>query len=240
MALVGAGESIWSEEERVAGWVDLPLSEEGLTQAREAAGMLGAKTIRFSAAFTSMMKRGIHTLNIILDELDINWIKYKKNWRLNPQNFGAIQQLREADIINTYGEERYNGWMNGVEDRPPPLEVTDERHPCNESKYSGVPAAALPCSESLSDTQKRLESYWTDKIAPALLSGKNVLVVSHRNTIRAFRNILGDVDEGGITNLRTPAGIPRIYEFNDKLQINEAYYLADGEEVRSRSQRYIA
>ena len=240
MALVGAGESIWSDDEKVAGWVDLPLSEEGLTQAREAAGMLGAKTIRFSAAFTSMMKRGMHTLNIILDELDINWIKYKKHWRLNPQHLGGLQQLKSTEIVSSYGEAQYNAWMNGVADRPPALELTDERHPSNESKYAGIPAAALPCSESLFDTQRRLESYWTDSIAPSLLSGKNVLVVSHRNTIRAFRNILGDVGEGGIENLRVPPGIPRIYEFNDKLQIIDAYYLADNEEVKNRSHRCVA
>lgn len=234
LALVGAGESIWAEEERMAGWVDLPLSEAGLTQAREAAGMLGAKSLRFSAAFTSMMKRGIHTLNIILDELDINWIKYKKTWRLNPQHYGALQHLTIPEIIEKYGETDYSLWMNSVDVRPPPLDINDERHPSNESKYEGIPLAALPCTESLLDTEKRLQSYWADKIAPVLLSGKNVLVVSHRNTIRAFRKILGDVEETGLSALRVPQGIPRIYEFNEKLEILEKYYLADGEEVRSR------
>lgn len=237
MALVGAGETIWAEEDRVAGWIDLPLSEEGLTQAREAAIMLGTKNLRFSAAFTSMMKRGIHTLNIILDELDINWIKYKKHWRLNPQNYGILQQCTKPEIIEKYGEENFNLWMNSYYGKAPDIDINDDRHPSNEIKYLNIPPAALPCSESLEDTEKRVRSYWTDKIAPALLSGKNSLVVSHRNTIRAIRNILGDVDEKGIGSLVIPAGIPKIYEFDDKLQIIESYYLADEEEVKNRTMK---
>ncbi|OMJ87274.1 hypothetical protein SteCoe_11042 [Stentor coeruleus] len=237
LAIVGAGESIWTEDERTAGWVDLPLSESGLTQAREAAAMLGTKSIRFSAAFTSMMKRGIHTLNIILDELDINWIKYKKHWRLNPQHFGALQKLTKQEIRDKYGKKNYKNYMHSYSIKPPALEENDEGHPSMEVKYTGIPAMALPGCESLEDTEKRLQSYWTDKIAPALLSGKNVLVVSHRNTIRALRKILGDVDETSITSLIIPPGIPRVYEFNDKLQIIDAYYLADDEEVRNRTTR---
>lgn len=125
--------------------------------------------------------------------------------------------------------------MNSFDERPPILEFSDDRHPCNETKYMNIPALALPGAESLEDTQKRVEVYWADKIAPALLSGKNSLVVSHRNTIKALRNIIGDVDDKGLSPLVIPAGIPRIYEFNDKLQIVDKYYLADDEEVRNRT-----
>ena len=234
LALVGAGESIWATEDRITGWIDLPLSEIGLYQAREAAAMLGTKNIRFSAAFTSMMKRGIHTLNIILDELDINYIKYKKHWRLNPQHYGALEQQTKEEIISQHGEDSYNDWIFSYEGRPPEVDFKDERHPSNQAKYSNVPAAILPCSESLKETENRVKIYWADKIAPALLSGKNVLVVTHRNTIKAFRSFLGDVDENGIKSLSVPSGIPRVYEFSDKLKIAECYYLADDEEVRNR------
>lgn len=234
MALVPAGESIWAEEDRVAGWVDLPLSDRGLMQARESAGMLGAKGLKFSSAFTSMMKRGIHTLNIILDELDINWIKYKKHWRLNPQHFGSIQKLTKGEIVEKFGQENCDKWMKGYAQRPPLVDLSDDNHPTNENKYEAIPAAALPCGESLEDCEARLEAYWADKIAPVLLSGKNALVVSHRNTIRAFRKILGEVDEVSVESVGVPAGIPRIYEFDNNLKIEEAYYLADDEEVKSR------
>lgn len=234
MALVAAGESIWCEEEKLAGWVDLPLSDNGLTQAREAAGMLGAKGVKFSAAFTSMMKRGIHTLNIILDELDINWIKYKKHWRLNPQHLGALQTETKSLIIEKYGQDQYDKWISSYDSRPPAVEISDEKHPSMEIKYSGIPSAALPCSESLKDCEERLQSYWADKIAPVLLSGKNALVVSHRSTIRAFRKIFGEADELSIGEATVPVGIPKIYEFNQELEIVESYYLADDEEVRTR------
>ncbi|OMJ85101.1 hypothetical protein SteCoe_13624 [Stentor coeruleus] len=237
LALVGAGEDIWTEEERTAGWIDLPLSELGLTQAREAAAMLGTKSIKFSAAFTSMMKRGIHTLNIILDELDINWIKYKKHWRLNPQHYGALQNLTRTEIIEKYGEQNYINWMHSYNIKPPALEENDEGHPSMEIKYQGIPTKALPGAESLEDTEKRVSSYWADKIAPAILSGKSALVVSHRNVIRALRKILGEVDENSVTELVVPSGIPKIYEFNNKLQIVDTYYLADDGEVRNRTIR---
>ena len=234
MALVPAGESIWAEDEKLAGWVDLPLSDHGLTQAREAAGMLGAKSLKFSAAFTSMMKRGIHTLNIILDELDINWIKYKKHWRLNPQHLGTLQTETKSSVIQKYGQEQFDQWLGSYDSRPPAVEISDEKHPTMEIKYSGIPSAALPCSESLKDCEERLQSYWADKIAPVLLSGKNALVVSHRSTIKAFKKILGEVDEQSVYDAMIPAGIPKIYEFNQGLEIVESYYLADDEEVKSR------
>ena len=234
LALVAAGESIWTEEDRITGWVDLPLSESGLNQAREAAAILGTNVARFSAAFTSMMKRAIHTLNIILDELDINWIRYKKHWRLNPQNFGALQGLTKAEVIEKYGEEKYNLWMQSYETRPPQIDPNDEKHPSMEIKYVGVPFAALPCCESLQDCEKRVASYWTDKIGPALLAGNNTLVVSHRNTIRTLRKIIGNVEDISVTDLKVAQGIPQIYEFNDKLQVVDSYYLSDQEEVKHR------
>ena len=143
--------------------------------------------------------------------------------------------MTKGQIIELYGEEKFDKYMNSFDERPPILEFSDDRHPCNETKYMKIPALALPGAESLEDTQKRVEVYWADKIAPALLSGKNSLVVSHRNTIKALRNIIGDVDDKGLSALVIPAGIPRIYEFNDKLQIVDKYYLADDEEVRNRT-----
>jgi 2,3-bisphosphoglycerate-dependent phosphoglycerate mutase len=180
------------------------------------------------------MKRGIHTLNIILDELDINWIKYKKHWRLNPQHFGSLQKMAKSEIIAKHGEEQYWKWAHCYHETPPLVDMADDNHPTNETKYVGIPAAALPCGESLKDCETRLESYWADKIAPVLLSGKNALVVSHRNTIRAFRKILGELDEKSVENAGVPPGIPRIYEFSQNLQIVHAYYLADDEEVKAR------
>lgn len=232
LILLSAGASGWDEEKKIAGWSDIRLSEQGINQCKEAAYML--RGLKIDVAFTSYLKRGIHSTCIILDEMDINCVKIKKHWRLNPRHYGALQGLYRSEAKKT---TNYEAVRVGLSERPPKLSSTDEAHPSYDLKYSLVPSNMLPSGESLIDTQDRIVPYWFDRIAPCLLKGKNVLVVSHRDTIKALRYFLKD-DENDINSLEIASGIPRIYEFNEKLDIIQKKNLGDPEDIESRIRRF--
>ena len=233
LILVSSGESIWDEEKKITGWTDVPLSETGVNQCKEAAYLIGNRKI--DVAFTSFLKRGIHTTCIILDEIDQNCTKIKKHWRLNPRHFGTVQgQLRsEAEKLEDYEEMR-----KGLSKRFPKMSEGDEAHPSHDLRYALVHSKSLPSTESLLDTQNRLLPYWFDKIAPCLLKGKTVLVVSHNNTIRALRHFWKDF-EGEVSDLEVAACVPRVYEFNEKLEILNKMDLGNSDDIARRISRVI-
>ncbi|CAG9311438.1 unnamed protein product [Blepharisma stoltei] len=218
LVLVRSGNTVYYEEQKYAGWADVALSENGVNAAREAANLIRASGIRLDTGFTSMLKRGVHTMNIIIDELDINSLKVHKHWRLNTRHYGKLEGLNKE-----------SGSEIALNDdvRPPLLDLMDDKHPSHETKYQFVPLEALPGGESMNDCKARIIPYWQDKIAPALLKGKNVLVVSHGHSIKALRNHLGDVE--GIEALESTisAGIPRVLEFNQRLEITAQYNLSN-------------
>ena len=231
LVLICAGESIWDEEKKIAGWTDVPLSEFGINQCKEAAYLL--RGMKIDIAFTSMLKRGIHSASIILDEMDLNCTKFKKHWRLNPRHYGTSQGLLKSEAKKL---ENYEELDKGLIGKFGFISMSDETHPSHDFKYSLVPANYLPGSESLEDTLNRVTPYWYDKIAPSLLKGKNVMVISHRDTIRALRYLWKDF-ENDICTLNIACGVPRVYEFNEKLEIIGKKELGDPEEIQDRLRR---
>ena len=231
LILICSGESMWDEEKKVAGWTDVPLSELGINQCKEAAYLL--RGIKIDVAYTSFLKRGIHTTSIILDEMDLNCVKIKKHWRLNPRHYGSVQGMLRSEAKKI---ENYQTTRRGYSAKFPPLSLSDDSHPSHDYKYSLVPAKFLPCTESLEDTQNRVIPYWFDKIAPSILKGKNVLVVTHKNTIRALRYYWKDFEDD-IANLEIASGIPRLYEFNEKLEIIEKRDLGESSDIEDRIRR---
>lgn len=233
LILVSSGETIWDEERKITGWTDVPLSELGVNQCKEAAYLI--RSIKIDIAFTSVLKRGIHTTCIILDEIDQNCVKVKKHWRLNPRHFGTAQGMLRSDFDKIENLEEIR---KGLTLKFPKMSLSDEAHPSHDYRYALVPTKSLPSTESLEDTQNRVLPYWFDKIAPSLLKGKTVLIVSHNNTIRALRHYWKDF-EGDIKDLEVAPCVPRLYEFNEKLEILNKRDLGNAEDIALKISRII-
>lgn len=231
LIVVSSGETIWDDERKIIGWTDVPLSEHGVNQCKEAAYLI--RSIKIDVVFTSVLKRGIHTACIIMDEIDQNCVKVKKHWRLNARHFGSLQGALRSDLEK---QENIEEIYKGLDQKFPKMSVSDEAHPSHDFRYALVPTKSLPSTESLQDTQNRLLPYWFDKIAPCLLKGKTVLMVSHNNTIRALRHFLNDF-EGDIRDLAVAPCVPRIYEFNEKLEILNKRDLGNAEDIATKIKR---
>lgn len=234
LVLVRHGQSTWNLENRFTGWTDVPLTDTGRNEARDGANMLLKNDLRFDVVHTSMLKRAIHTLNIILDQTDQNYLPVLKHWRLNERHYGALQGLNKAETAAKHGEDQVLLWRRSYDIPPPPLDQSDNRWSGHDSKYGGLPADVLPFTECLKDCVKRVLPYWYDAIAPSILGGKNVLVVAHGNSLRALVKHLDNTSDDAIVGLNIPTGIPLVYELNENLKPLKHYYLADEEDVRRR------
>jgi 2,3-bisphosphoglycerate-dependent phosphoglycerate mutase len=231
LVLLRHGESQWNQENRFTGWVDVDLSPKGIDEARAAGRLLRAEGYRFDFSFTSVLKRAIRTLWIALDELDQVWLPEEKHWRLNERHYGALQGLDKADMAAKFGEAQVLAWRRSYDTPPPPLSPDDERHESRDPRYAGVP---VPAAESLKDTVARVIPYWESAIAPAIRSGKRVLVAAHGNSLRALIKHLDDVGEAELVGLNVPTGIPLVYELDASLKPVRHYYLGDQAEVARR------
>lgn len=230
LILIRHGQSVWNLENRFTGWTDVDLSKNGLEEARQAGLILKKNGYKFDAAFTSVLKRAIRTLWIILDEMDLMWIPVSKSWRLNERHYGALQGLNKAETAAKYGEEQVHLWRRSVNVSPPALEKNDNRCEANDPKYSELSEDEFPLTENLEDTEKRVLKYWHESIAPMISSNKKVIISAHGNTIRALVRYLDDIPSDGIANLNIPTGIPLVYELDDNLTPIRHYYLGfDGE-----------
>ena len=236
MVLLRHGESTWNKENRFSGWTDVDLSEHGADQAREAGRALKERGFQFDAAYTSVLKRAIRTLWIVLDEMDLMWIPVHRDWRLNERHYGALQGLNKTETAKQYGDEQVKLWRRSYDIRPPALELQDPRHPSRDPRYSKVPAARLPATESLKDTGTRFLPYWCERIAPAVQSGQTLLIAGHGNSLRALVKHLDGVSDADIVELNIPTGIPLVYELNEQLQPSRHYYLGDPEQVANAMQ----
>jgi 2,3-bisphosphoglycerate-dependent phosphoglycerate mutase len=232
LVLVRHGESTWNKENRFTGWVDVDLSERGIEEAREAGRTLRREAYIFDIAFTSVLKRAIRTLWIILDELDQMWIPIHTNWHLNERHYGALQGLNKAEMASKYGEEQVMLWRRSYNIRPPALKETDEQYPRGDPRYSNLSEKEIPRCESLEDTVKRFLPYWHETLAPAMKSGKRILISAHGNSLRALVKYLDNVSEATIPKLNIPTGIPLIYELDNDLRPVKHYYLGDEEKIR--------
>jgi 2,3-bisphosphoglycerate-dependent phosphoglycerate mutase len=233
LILLRHGESLWNRENRFTGWTDVDLSETGKNEAREAGRLLKQEGYLFDLAFTSVLKRAIRTLDIVLEEMDLEWIPVVKSWRLNERHYGALQGLNKVETAAQYGEAQVKLWRRSYDVPPPDLTPADARYPGHELKYRDLTAAELPLAESLKDTAARVMPFWHDEIAPAIRQGKRVLIAAHGNSLRALVMHLDRISETEIVGLNIPTGIPLVYELDGALKPLRHAYLGDPEKVQA-------
>ncbi len=231
LVLLRHGESTWNRENRFTGWTDVDLSEKGIAEAHEAGKRLREGKYLFDVAFTSVLKRAIRTLWIVLDEMDLMWIPVRRSWRLNERHYGALQGLGKAETAEKYGEEQVLTWRRSYSVRPPALEKDDERYPGRDPRYAGLSQRELPLTECLQDTVDRFLPYWHETVAPAIREGKRTLISAHGNSLRALVKYLDGISDEDIVGLNIPTGIPLVYELDDDLKPRTSYYLGDPDAV---------
>jgi len=236
LILVRHGQSIWNVENLFTGWTDVDLSDQGRTEAAQAARELLREQIAIDFAFTSVLKRAIRTLWIMLDGMDRMWIPVERSWRLNERHYGALQGLNKAQTVEQHGEAQVKIWRRSYDVPPPELDPNDERHPRFDPRYAGIDAAELPATESLKDTLQRVLPYWHSRIAPELRMGRNVLVAAHGNSLRAMVKMLDDVPESEIVELNIPTGVPLLYELDPQLRPLRSRYLGDPEAIAAAAE----
>ncbi|MHB1413848.1 MAG: 2,3-diphosphoglycerate-dependent phosphoglycerate mutase [Chloroflexota bacterium] len=231
LVLLRHGESEWNKENRFTGWTDVDLSEKGIAQAREAGQTLKEGGYTFDIAFTSVLKRAIRTLWLVLDEMDLMWIPVHRSWRLNERHYGALQGLNKAETAEKVGAKQVHEWRRSYDVRPPSLERSDPRYPGHDPQYKDLDEKTLPLTESLQDTVRRLLPYWQDVLAPAIKSGKHVLISAHGNSLRALVKYLDDVADAEISDYNIPTGMPLVYELDANLRPSRRYYLGEHAQV---------
>lgn len=227
LVLVRHGESAWNKDNLFTGWTDVDLSDAGRIEAREAGRLLKAGGFDFDVCYTSYLKRAIHTLDIVLDEMERVWLPVTKSWRLNERHYGALQGLNKAETAAKYGEAQVKIWRRSFDVPPPALEESDGRNPRLMSEYRNEDASLLPLAESLKDTIARAVPYFDDVIKKDMLSGKRVLIAAHGNSIRALVKYFENIADDEITDVNIPTGIPLVYEFGEGFGVVKKYYLGD-------------
>jgi 2,3-bisphosphoglycerate-dependent phosphoglycerate mutase len=232
LVLLRHGESTWNLENRFTGWTDVDLTAKGIAEAHEAARLLTEGGFTFDVAYTSLLKRAIRTLWIVLDDMDLMWLPVVRDWRLNERHYGALQGLNKAETAAKYGEQQVLVWRRSYADPPPALAPDDPRWPGRDRRYAGLSPAELPLAESLADTVARFLPYWEGTIAPAIRAGRRVLIAAHGNSLRALVKHLDDVSEREIVGLNIPTGIPLVYELDRDLRPLSHRYLGDPEAAR--------
>jgi 2,3-bisphosphoglycerate-dependent phosphoglycerate mutase len=232
IVLLRHGESVWNKENRFTGWTDVDLSEKGVVEAHEAGRLLKEGKFMFDVAFTSVLKRAIRTLWIVLDDLDLMWVPVYRNWRLNERHYGALQGLDKVETAEKHSEEQVHIWRRSYDVRPPLLDENDQRYPGNDAMYKNLQKEDLPRGECLKDTVERFLPYWQEVIVPAIVSGERVLIVAHGNSLRALVKHLDSVSDEEITGLNIPTGVPLVYELDKDLRPVTHYYLGDQDVVR--------
>ena len=232
LVLLRHGESAWNRENRFTGWTDVDLSEKGRAEARDAGRLMAAEKFEFDVAYTSVLKRTIRTLWMVLDEMDLLWIPVHRAWRLNERHYGALQGLNKAETAAQHGEAQVKIWRRSYDLPPPPLTGNDPRHPSRDRRYRDLKRGELPLTESLKDTVARFLPYWHETIAPAVRAGRKVLIAAHGNSLRALVKYLDNVSDQEIVDLNIPTGIPLVYLLNDDLEPLQKFYLGVPEAVK--------
>lgn len=225
LVLVRHGESIWNQENRFTGWTDVDLSENGVIEARAAGKKFLEKGFVFDFGFTSVLKRAVATMDLILEEMGLLDLPLRRSWKLNERHYGALQGLNKAEMAAQAGEEQVHIWRRSYNVRPPALEESDPRCPWNDPLYEDVPRKGLPLTECLADTVARVVPYFQKEIEPLLLEGKRVLIVAHGNSLRALVKYLDNISDEAIVDLNIPTGAPLVYRLDKDLKAVEHYYL---------------
>ncbi len=236
LVLLRHGQSQWNLENRFTGWTDVDLTEQGKQEACKAGKLFLEEGYSFDMAYTSVLKRAIRTLWIVLDEMDLMWIPVTRSWHLNERHYGSLQGLDKAKMAEKHGAEQVKIWRRSYATPPPLLPEGDDRLPSKDPRYAGIPAEKLPASEALKHTVDRFLPYWFDQIMPSIKAGKKILVCAHGNSLRALVKHLDDVSEEEILELNIPTGIPLVYELDGNLKPIKHYYLGDPETAKKAAQ----
>jgi 2,3-bisphosphoglycerate-dependent phosphoglycerate mutase len=229
LVLCRHGQSDWNLKNLFTGWTDVELTDKGMQEAKAAGQLLKELDYKFDVAYTSVLRRAIWTLWLMLDEMDRVWIPVIRDWRLNERHYGALQGLNKAETAAKYGDDQVHIWRRSYDIPPPVLELDDDRHPSHDTRYAGI--ADLPATESLATTLDRVSPCWNDVIAPQLLAGKDVLIAAHGNSLRALVKMLDGVSDEDITAFNIPTGIPLAYELDDNLKPVSREFLGDPDAV---------
>ena len=230
LVLIRHGESEWNKLNLFTGWTDVDLSEKGHEEAKNAGKLLKAEGYDFDVCYTSLLKRAIHTLNHVLDEMDRVWLPVVKSYKLNERHYGALQGLNKAETAEKYGEEQVKIWRRSFDVKPPALEPTDERAPQNQAMFREVPKEELPLNESLETTIERVVPYFENVIKKDMQAGKRVLIAAHGNSLRALVKYFDNLSDEEIIGVNIPTGSPLVYEFDDNFNVTNHYYLGMSEE----------
>jgi len=238
--LLRHGESTWNKENRFTGWTDVDLSEKGKDEAKKAGQILKREGFLFDIAYTSVLKRAIRTLWIVLDEMDLMWIPVIRNWRLNERHYGDLQGLNKAETAKKFGDEQVKIWRRSYDIQPPALDKNDDWYPGKDPRYSALKESELPLTECLKDTVDRFVPYWENTIAPMVQSGKKVIIAAHGNSLRALVKYLDNISNEEIVELNIPTGIPLVYELKEDLTPIRSFYLGDPEEIEKAAKAVAA
>lgn len=229
LVLIRHGESTWNLENRFTGWTDVELTATGVEQARQAGRLLRQAGYEFDVAYTSVLKRAIHTLNHCLDTMDRDWLPVVKDWRLNERHYGGLQGLNKADMARQYGDAQVLVWRRSYDTPPPALASDDPRGQRQDPRYAKLAPEQVPLTECLKDTVARVLPFWNEAIAPAIKSGQRIVLAAHGNSIRALVKYLDDIGDDDIVGVNIPNGIPLVYELDADLKPIRSYYLGDAE-----------
>jgi len=234
LVLIRHGQSIWNKENRFTGWKDVDLSAQGIEEAKKAGQLLLDANFDFDCAFTSVLKRAVRTLWIVLDEMDRMHLPVSRSWRLNERHYGALTGLDKAETAKKYGEGQVHVWRRSFDVLPPLLEKNDKEHPAHDFRYRNIDPRLLPAGESLETTITRVIPFWNDEIVPKLRSNQRVLVVAHGNSLRSLIKHIDNVSADEIASVNVPTGVPLVYEFDENLRTQKSYYLGDEAEIKKQ------
>ncbi|MDB5730363.1 MAG: hypothetical protein JWQ03_258 [Variovorax sp.] len=231
LVLIRHGQSTWNLENRFTGWTDVDLTPLGIEQAQEAGRLLKSEGYEFDLAYTSVLTRATRTLWYTLDGLNRTWLPVVHSWRLNERHYGALQGLNKTETAKKYGDEQVQVWRRSYDDPPPPLEPGDPRSERGDPRYAKLRPEQVPLTECLKNVVERVLPFWNESLAPAIRSGRRLLVVAHGNSMRALVKYLDGISDQDIVGLNIPNGIPLVYELDAELKPIRSYYLGDAELV---------
>ena len=240
IVLLRHGESLWNKENRFTGWTDVDLTEAGIAEAAAAGRLMLTEGLKFDRAFTSVLKRAVKTLDVALDNMNLDWIPVAKDWRLNEKHYGVLQGLNKRETADKYGDAQVYQWRRSYEVAPAPLADDDPRNPRFDPRYRDVPQSMLPRTESLRDTVDRTLPYWNCEILPALARCGDILVVAHGNSLRGIVKHVKGISDAEIATLNLPTATPWVFEFDDRLNYVKDYFLGDPAEIARRMQAVAA
>jgi 2,3-bisphosphoglycerate-dependent phosphoglycerate mutase len=232
VVLIRHGESVWNKENRFTGWTDVDLTENGINEAIKAGLLLKKEGFKFEKAYTSFLKRANKTLNVILDQMDLDWIPVEKSWRLNEKHYGMLQGLNKAETAEKYGDQQVLIWRRSYDVCPDPIPENDPRSSLQDARYACVPKALIPATEALKDTVERALPYWQEMIYPSLINHNEIIVAAHGNSLRGIIKYLKNIDDNDIVGLNLPTAVPYVFEFDNDLNFVKDYFIGDPEEIK--------